>query len=562
MTPALARNGRALTGAALTVAAAVLLGAAGLVAGGSGDARAAGGAVVLDEGELDLTPRLVDGALRLQIDDRGGGTSVVREPSQVVLHAGPATLQYTVDPLATALGTTTLDSWQLNGWEAANIFAPEPGWNGSEAGGDTEITLSGFEGPGDFGMASYTPEMDSVNAPAIPYLGTAADVPRSFTLPGEGERSVPTWQFTAEGVYRLTFTVRGAGAADTETLAVVVGDDVDPDDVLPGDGSTATATTPPPDTGPPPTAPAAHVIDNGHLDLAARPDGEDLRFQVKEGGAQAYEWHEPDAVVLHVKPQARRKITEGYAFLGAVGGAVWWLPIQQVDGLVWPGFSTDQFSSAEIDGRVTFSLDAVRGPGSVSVFTEGSVGAVTLHAHSGDGLPDRFDLSVPTHRHTVWAFAAEGVYRTTFTLSATLADGTEVSDTETLAWVVGDGTDPSTVVPGEGDEPTATPTTTPGGTPTSAPSGTASTAPGGSPAPSSASSPPSDPPDATAPGIVPVTASPGTAGGSSSGSGHVPASGALAATGARVAVIAGVAAVALALGGGAVYLTRRRRTTP
>jgi hypothetical protein len=53
------------------VATAVLLGAAGLIAG----------------------------ALQLLIDDRSGGTSVVREPSQVVLHAVPSTLQYTVDPL-------------------------------------------------------------------------------------------------------------------------------------------------------------------------------------------------------------------------------------------------------------------------------------------------------------------------------------------------------------------------------------------------------------------------------------------------------------------------------
>ncbi|MFJ2263477.1 hypothetical protein ACIOKD_35110 [Streptomyces sp. NPDC087844] len=87
---------------------------------------AAGGAVVLDEGELDLTPRLVDGALQLQIDDRSSGMTVVREPSAVVLHAVPSTLQYTLDPLATALGTTTLDSRQFNGWEAGNIFAPEP----------------------------------------------------------------------------------------------------------------------------------------------------------------------------------------------------------------------------------------------------------------------------------------------------------------------------------------------------------------------------------------------------------------------------------------------------
>lgn len=99
---ALTRGGRAFTSAALIVATAVLLGVAGLVAGGSGSARAAGGAMVLDEGELDFTPRQVDGKLELQIDDRSSGTTVVREPSEVVLHVVQSSLQATLDPVAGA----------------------------------------------------------------------------------------------------------------------------------------------------------------------------------------------------------------------------------------------------------------------------------------------------------------------------------------------------------------------------------------------------------------------------------------------------------------------------
>ncbi|MDW4911115.1 choice-of-anchor M domain-containing protein [Streptomyces sp. ADMS] len=544
------------------MATAVLWGAAGLAAaGGSGPARAAGGAVVLDEGELDLTPRPVDGKLELQIDDRSSGTTVAREPSTVVLHAVQSSLQSTLDPVAIALGTTNMDTWQLNGWEAENIFAPEPGWNGSQAGGDTEVALSGYEGPGDFGLATYTREMDSMDAPAIPCLGSVASVQRAFTLPGDEERLLPVWQFTREGVYRLTFTVTVGGSTDTETLAVVVGDDVDPNDVLPGDGSTPTPSTPPtsstptgvpPSTSATPTAPAAHVIDNGHLDLAARPVDGSLQFQIREGTAQDHAWREPETVVLHVKPAARRKITDGYEFLGPVGDPVWWLPIQQVDGLVWPGWSTDQFKSSEIDGRVAFRLDAVHGPGALSVFTEGSVGSVTMHAHSGDGLPDSFDLSVPTHRHTVWTFAQEGVYRTTFTVSATLADGTKVSDTETIAWVVGDNEDPSTVKPGEGDEPTATPTATP--------SGSASATPTASASPSESAS---DSPSASASATDPGSASSGTGGSSSTGgtgSGGTSPAGSLASTGAQVGVIGGIGVAALLVGCGAVFFVRRRRT--
>jgi surface-anchored protein len=552
---ALTRGGRAFTAAALTAATAVLVCAAGLVAGGSGAARAAGGAVVLDEGEFDLTPRLADGKLELQIDDRGGDTEAVREPSEVVVHAGPATKETLISPAYPILGDL-VDAYFLNGWfNSGQIFAPEPGWNGTAAGGDTEVRLAGFEGPGRFALYTYTREMDNNDEYPVQHLNSGDSAYSSFTLPGDAARSAPTWGFTAEGVYRLTLTVTSDGSTDTETLAVVVGDDVDPSEVLPGDGTTPTATpsptaspssSPTPSATPPPSGPAAHVIDNGHLDLAARPADGSLQFQVKEGTADDPKWYEPDELVLHVKPAAKRKITDGFEFLGPVGDPVWWLPIQQLDGLVWPGWSTDQFKSSEIDGRIAFRLDAVQGPGALSIFTEGSVGSVNMHAHSGDGLPDSFDLSVPTHRHTVWTFTQEGVYRTTFTVSATLADGTKVSDTETLAWVVGDDTDPSTVTPGEGAEPTATPTAT--GTPTASATPSPSTS-----VSASASASPSTSVSASA------SASATDTGSNSSGTGGSSSTGGLAATGTQVGVVAGLAAAALLVGGGAVFLVRVRR---
>ncbi|WP_411148062.1 choice-of-anchor M domain-containing protein [Streptomyces sp. A30] len=556
---ALTRGRRAYTAAALTAATAVLLSAAGLVAGGSGNARAAGGAVVLDEGELDFTPRPVDGKLELQIDDRSSGTTAVREPSQVVLHAPASSLQYTPDPVATALGTTNMDSWQLGGWEAENIFAPEPGWNGSEAGDDTEITLSGYDGPGDFGMATYTPEMDNADAPAIPYLGSVESVQRSFTLPGDEERLLPVWQFTAEGVHRLTFTVTSGGSSDTETLAVVVGDDVDPADVLPGDGSTPTASPTDSPTGsatasPSPTAPAAHVIAEGHVDMAARPTGGDLEFQLKEGTELNHEWYEPGEVVMHVRPAAKRKIPDGYTFLGTPGDAVWWLPLQQNAGIVWPGWNTTEYAKADLDGRVAFRLDSVQGPGNIAMFHNDAMGVPVVSLNSGDGLPDAHTLGAGTHSHFDWVFSAEGVYRTTFTVSATLADGTKVSDTETIAWVVGDDTDPSTVTPGEGDEPTATPTATPSGSASVTPTATVSPS-----LPASGSASASASPPATDPGSGSSGAGGSSSTGGSGGSG-TSVSGGLASTGAQVGTIAGIAVAAVLMGGGAVLFVRRRRT--
>lgn len=559
---ALTRGGRALTAAALTAATAVLVGAAGLATGGSGSARAAGGAVVLDEGEFDLTPRLVDGKPELQLDDRSGDTEVTRDPSEVVVHAGPATKESVISPAYPIIGDL-VDAYFLNGWHnAGQIFAPEPGWNGTEAGGDTEVELSGFEGPGRFALYTYTREMDNNDENAVQHLNSGDSAHSSFTLTADQERAVPTWAFTAEGVYRLTLTVTVGGVGDTETLAVVVGDDTDPAEVLPGDGTTPTpsdptgSATPSDSATPTTTAPTAHVIDNGHIDLAARPVDGSLRFQIKEGTASDHEWYEPDEVVLHVKPAAKRRIPAGHEFLGKTGDPVWWLPLQQIDGLVWPGWSTEEYARADIDGDITYRLDKVQGPGAVAVFNSDSFGSVDVRLNSGDGLPDGLPHSVHAHSHWNWTFTEEGVYRLTFTVGATLADGTKVSDTETLAWAVGD-VDPSTVPPGAGGEPTATPTVTasPSGTATA----TASGSPSASAAPSADVSPSATASASSSGGGSGAGGSVGGSTGSVGGSTGSVSGGGLAATGAGVLVPLAGAVAAVAMGAAAFLAVRRRR---
>jgi surface-anchored protein len=526
--------------AAVITAAAVLTGAVGLVAGGSTPARAASGAVVLDEGAVDLTPRLVDGELQLQVDDRTTGTEVVREPSEVVWHVVPEAKSFVEGPLQGPLGSL-LDAWYLNGWEADQIFALEPGWNGTESGADTEVTLSGFEGPGGFALYDWL-EDDSYNdIPPDVHLASDPAANTSYTLGKDTEHAVPTWGFGAEGVYRLTLRASttladGTVSSDTETLAVAVGN-ADPTAVLPGDGSTPT-TGPSPTETVTPTGSGAHVIDDGHLDLAARPVDGGLRFQIKEGTAYDYEWYEPDEVVLHVVPAAKKKITSDTAFLGAEGDPVWWLPLAQVSGILWPGWNTEEWEPAALDGKVTYQVDSLQGPGTMAIFSGGSLSGWDLWINSGDGLPDSFHHSVDAHSHSYWAFTQEGVYRTKFTVSATLADGTKVSDTETIAWVVGGDVDPSTVKPGAGEEATATPTASASGS--TSPSGTASTSPS-----AEASASPSE--SASTPAADPNGGTPTTA------------TGALASTGSGVLAPLGASVAALIVGGCAVWAVRRKR---
>jgi surface-anchored protein len=127
---------------------------------------------------------------------------------------------------------------------------------------------------------------------------------------------------------------------------------------------------------------------------------------------------------------------------------------------------------------VRFSLDKAAGPGDFALYTYDGLSGADVLFNSADGVPDSFDVAQNTHAHGGWAFRKEGTYRLTFTMSGQLADGTKVSDTETLAFVVGDDTDPSEVSGGEG-APSGTAGAT-GGSETSDDSTTASDAPSGS----------------------------------------------------------------------------------
>ncbi|MDO8213119.1 choice-of-anchor M domain-containing protein [Conexibacter sp. CPCC 206217] len=195
---------------------------------------------------------------------------------------------------------------------------------------------------------------------------------------------------------------------------------------------------------------AAVVLQDGHVDYGARLLDGRLRAQVKDGtaGASAVVWREPADVVFHVRRAAATVVPSraGFAFLGAPGAPLWLLPQVQQQGLLWPGWNTEEIGAEHVSGTLGWSLDAVDGPGRFALFTAGSFGEVTKLFDSGDGLPDTAQIPVGTHAHGNWAFSAEGRYRLTFTTRATLAPSGGASDTQTLTVTVGD-VDPATGEP-------------------------------------------------------------------------------------------------------------------
>lgn len=424
-------------------------------------------------------------------------------------------------------GELTLDP--ADGAQVIEADESAPGWDttgvpsGALVGDTVTWALTGLDGPGDVKVSGA----DSV------LFDSADDVPDRVEVP-VGEQADTRWEFSEEGTYRLIFEAAGTAAADGRKLSVgtvytvVVGGDDEPVVATPEPEKTAAPAAPEVRTralSAPAQAPRAALaadvvsekkaLDEGHIDFAARVVDDRLQIHVKDGTVSGTTtWREPSSLVLRVGSAAKNTLpdNDAFAFLGKPGTDVWLLDQVQQEGLLWPGWSTDNIEAGKTKGGVTFALTEVDGPGAYALYTYDAMSGAEVLFNSKDGMPDSFEVPANTHAHGGWAFTKEGTYRLTFRMSGKLADGTAVSDTETVTFVVGDG---------DGDTDAVSP-------------GDSSTTPGSSSSPS------------------PKTGS--TAGTSSSSSGS------MASTGAGDPALLGAAAAGLALvGGGAVWGVRRRR---
>jgi surface-anchored protein len=92
------------------------------------------------------------------------------------------------------------------------------------------------------------------------------------------------------------------------------------------------------------------------------------------------------------------------------------------------GFGTEELSAGDWDGSLTLSLTGVSGPGSFSLFSIDSLGALTTLMDSSDGFSsgDSISLAPETHTHHTWAFSQQGSYSLTFQVDGThLIDGAQ-----------------------------------------------------------------------------------------------------------------------------------------
>ncbi|MEU8761445.1 choice-of-anchor M domain-containing protein [Streptomyces sp. NPDC048659] len=462
----------------------------------------------------------------------------------------PVTLTATTTGYALDLGPDRVlelgDGHRVTGADGVTRWETPAAWDTTRAGAGGEPVhweLTAAEGPGTVRVL----EPGAGGADALVRFDSGDGLPDGAELPA-GRRGEDRWVFDTPGTYRLTLTARipaGASAEVRHTVRVGGADGVEGGELGPGPGAgpeaapvpapvpVATSDAPAPrraaravasaepvaaGRSEAPAETGRRVLDDGHVDIAARLVDGRFGIQIKDGTVPGRTvWREPSSVVLRVGAAARRQIPAAahFAFLGRAGDPVWLLDQIQRPGLLWPGWSTDNLPAGATRGDVEFRLVKAAGPGRFALYNYDGLSGATVRFNSADGVPDAFRVPPNSHAHGGWAFGAEGTYRLTVAMTATGADGTRVSDTETLTFEVGDGGP--------------------------APGGPGTTAtPGAPPAPGDGT------PDARPEGRTPEGA---------------PLSrGSLAATGTGSAALLGGAALAMAAAGAAAVRTARRRS--
>ncbi|QIQ06607.1 hypothetical protein HA039_01110 [Streptomyces liangshanensis] len=182
------------------------------------------------------------------------------------------------------------------------------------------------------------------------------------------------------------------------------------------------------------------VVGDGHVDLGPRFDRGRWAVEIRDDTADPATWRAPDDVVLQVGDAARITVPDdrAFAFLGEPGARVWLLPQVQREGVLWPGWnSQDPEVAATVDREVTWQLTGVRGPGDFVLFLNGSFGTPTVLFDGRKPLPQETGIELNSHVHGNWAFTRPGTYLLDVRMTAEDKDGTHYEDSSTLRFSVG-----------------------------------------------------------------------------------------------------------------------------
>ncbi|WP_237242940.1 choice-of-anchor M domain-containing protein [Rothia nasimurium] len=191
-----------------------------------------------------------------------------------------------------------------------------------------------------------------------------------------------------------------------------------------------------------PVVSGQHEIAAGHVDMGPAFVEGSWELMFRDDSTAEPVWRDPADVVLRGDDTAMMAVPDDprYSFVQAAAGEqVYVIPQTELAGVVWPGWNTQNPQVVERLGRgVTFTLEAVEGPGGFSMYLEnGTFGAPEVLWTSDSTNPQDIFVEPNVHTHANWVFTAPGAYYLTVRAHAELADGTVVSDTARLLFAVG-----------------------------------------------------------------------------------------------------------------------------
>lgn len=147
----------------------------------------------------------------------------------------------------------------------------------------------------------------------------------------------------------------------------------------------------------------ALVISNGHADIASYTSNSGLSLAVQEDVTGQHVIRHPRTVVFYAGQSSKRN-------------NVWRLPQTQKNGVPWVGFNNQNLSPHT---STTMYLAAIKGPGSVRVWLQGSLGERPSEMFSSKrGAKKWYKIPANTHMHANWDFSKAGYYTLTFAVKA------------------------------------------------------------------------------------------------------------------------------------------------
>ncbi|MFJ8580978.1 TIGR03773 family transporter-associated surface protein [Micromonospora sp. NPDC093277] len=439
----------------------------------TGAAPAGAAAVPIEAAGADLVSLSVaDNALSLRVRDAAqvARQAVGHDPADVTLGPdGGVAVRVPPNPSFSFLGDPGKAIWSLTPGDSGLPTIDTSGVRRGAVRGDAvTLSLKAAEGPGTF--TAYT--VSGLGTPRR-LLGEAE---REVALPAAARTPV-VWAFDTAGDYRLTLvasaTLPAGRTITAEATYRVTVPSIQPGPAAPlaapatpveapasrSPGTTVRGIAPATSLAAPASPPAAaasaaearsaaggsrRVISDGHVDMGPQLSGADWAIRVRDDTVTPPVWRDIADVVLQVKDNAKTTVPAGADFLGKPGEAVWLLPQAQRAGIVWPGWNTQHESVVTgTRGNVTWTLAGVDGPGRFTLFLTGSFGKADVLFDSAKSLPQRLAIPPNTHAHGNWAFSRPGLYRLAVTMSATTTTGRTATDSRTLTFAVGDGTNPN-----------------------------------------------------------------------------------------------------------------------